>query len=274
MPSKTGGTTRENGSLAPAQGADRAPPRRRGRDLDGVEAAESITLAREFTVAHRGMIDCLRQVYEKDDKTALAEATEYPASLKAQALNGDPAEVSWHDLDRLAAADPQLALRRWREIKSSAMKDLLSGHRAARALEPFHEGRPWQRAEFIGLRTALAEEWQPRGGMEWHLIDKLAQASTEEEQWLQQAVSRRTLQWQESGRKGRETGRHEAPRMDFAASTEQAMAMADRWNRIFCRTLRALRDLRRYAVSVNIQGPGQVNIGMPPPVAPRRVPHD
>lgn len=51
------------------------------------------------------------------------------------------------------------------------------------------------------------------------------------------------------------------PRMTLAASTDQAMAMADRWDRVFCSTLLALRDLRRFWVTVNIQGPGQVNVG-------------
>ncbi len=37
--------------------------------------------------------------------------------------------------------------------------------------------------------------------------------------------------------------------------------MVDRFNRLFLRTLRALRDLRRYAPAVNIQNAGQVNIG-------------
>ncbi len=142
---------------------------------------------------------------------------------------------------------------------SNAMqRDPATGHRAARALEAFSESSPIERAEFIALRTALADEWHPRGGMEWLLIDKLAQASTEEMRWLQQAVTSRACQWNESGRASREGGRRVAPRMTLAASTNQAMAMADRWNRIFCR---ALRDLRRYAVTVNIQGPGQVNVG-------------
>ena len=141
------------------------------------------------------------------------------------------------------------------------MKDLATGHRAARALEAFSESSPIERAEFLALRFALAEEWQPRGGMEWLLIDKLAQASTEEIRWLQQAVTSRAVQWNESGRASREHGRRVAPRMTLAASTDQAMAMADRWNRIFCRTLRVLRDLRRFSVTVNIQGPGQVNVG-------------
>jgi hypothetical protein len=37
--------------------------------------------------------------------------------------------------------------------------------------------------------------------------------------------------------------------------------MADRWNRIFLRNLRALRNLRRYAPAVHIENHGQVNIG-------------
>ena len=37
--------------------------------------------------------------------------------------------------------------------------------------------------------------------------------------------------------------------------------MVDRFNRLFLRTLRALRDLRRYAPSVTVQHAAQVNIG-------------
>jgi hypothetical protein len=37
--------------------------------------------------------------------------------------------------------------------------------------------------------------------------------------------------------------------------------MVDRFNRIFLRTLRALRDLRRYTPAVIVQNAGQVNIG-------------
>jgi hypothetical protein len=42
----------------------------------------------------------------------------------------------------------------------------------------------------------------------------------------------------------------------------QFAAMVDRFNRIFLRTLRALRDLRRYApATVVVQNAGQVNVG-------------
>ena len=39
----------------------------------------------------------------------------------------------------------------------------------------------------------------------------------------------------------------ELPRVDHVQATEHATAMVDRWNRMFLRQLRALRDTPRYA---------------------------
>jgi hypothetical protein len=36
--------------------------------------------------------------------------------------------------------------------------------------------------------------------------------------------------------------------------------MVNRWNRMFLRNLRALRDMRRYMPPVVVNNPGQVNI--------------
>jgi hypothetical protein len=41
---------------------------------------------------------------------------------------------------------------------------------------------------------------------------------------------------------------------------EEAATMVDRWNRLFLRTLRQLRDLRRYTPSVVVGNVGQLNI--------------
>jgi hypothetical protein len=41
---------------------------------------------------------------------------------------------------------------------------------------------------------------------------------------------------------------------------EHAMQMMDRYNRLFLRTLRQLRDLRRYSKPITINNPKQVNI--------------
>lgn len=50
------------------------------------------------------------------------------------------------------------------------------------------------------------------------------------------------------------------PRLTSQEMIESAMMMADRFNRLFLRTLRQMRDLRRYSLTVTINNPGQVNI--------------
>jgi len=49
------------------------------------------------------------------------------------------------------------------------------------------------------------------------------------------------------------------PYVEEQEALEHAAQMADRWNRMYMRTLRQLRDLRRYA-PVTINNPSQVNI--------------
>ena len=45
-----------------------------------------------------------------------------------------------------------------------------------------------------------------------------------------------------------------------AEAIEEAATMVDRWNRLFLRTLRQLRDLRRYTPSVVVGNVSQLNI--------------
>jgi hypothetical protein len=49
------------------------------------------------------------------------------------------------------------------------------------------------------------------------------------------------------------------PYVSEQQAVEHAVQMADRFNRMFMRTLRQLRDLRRYS-PVTINNPNQVNI--------------
>ena len=51
------------------------------------------------------------------------------------------------------------------------------------------------------------------------------------------------------------------PRVGEAEYVERALKMADRFLRMFLRTLRALRDLCRYTAKIMIHNQGQVNIG-------------
>ncbi len=49
------------------------------------------------------------------------------------------------------------------------------------------------------------------------------------------------------------------PYVSEQEAIDEAMKMVDRWNRIYMRTLRQLRDLKRYS-PVNISNAEQVNI--------------
>lgn len=57
------------------------------------------------------------------------------------------------------------------------------------------------------------------------------------------------------------SGKRTERRIDGTESARDAREEAERWDRVFIRSVRALRDLRRYttAVIVNNQG-GQVNV--------------
>ena len=52
----------------------------------------------------------------------------------------------------------------------------------------------------------------------------------------------------------------EPPRVEAAEAMELAASMADRFHRTFLRTLRALRDLRRYSPTIRVHNEGQMNI--------------
>lgn len=96
--------------------------------------------------------------------------------------------------------------------------------------------------------------------MERMLIDTMAQAQTMGQYWLNQMILRATLE-RLTVQKFRELGYSVPPRFDDAKAVDQAADMIDRFNKVFLRTLRALRDLRRNASAVLVQNAGQVNVG-------------
>jgi hypothetical protein len=104
----------------------------------------------------------------------------------------------------------------------------------------------------------------------------MAQALAQWECWLQAVVAWAALGADDAGRASRDGLGRATPRLTTAEALERAGAMADRFNRIFLRTLGALRDLRRYGPTVVVQNAGQVNVGGkqinvagPPTAAPR-----
>jgi hypothetical protein len=173
----------------------------------------------------------------------------------------DPRKLEWNTVARVQEADPQKALGMFARAKIEASEELKCGHTAADACEGYG-GSPWDRAKFLAIRDVLMKDWQPRGGTETLLIDTLAQAHFEYQRWL--GILSRRLSYDGDGMTPlqRLHEQQQPPmRLTNAEAIERAQNQIDRWNRIFLRTLRTLRDLRRYSAPIQINHPAQVNIG-------------
>jgi hypothetical protein len=217
---------------------------------------EAGTLARELAAAYKGLVEQYKQGWGLTPVEAVAKAEELSPHYEADILKGPADQVSWHGLAHIARTDPEAAAGRWQEVQAEALAGLRSGHRAARAMEGYG-ANAWARAQFLALRRELTEGWQPRNGVEQQLVDMLAQAQTAHLYWLEALTFRCSV----SSARKREEGRWEPLTVSDTEALEQAAAMAERFNGIFLRTLKALRDLRRQVPGVVVQNAGQINVG-------------
>jgi hypothetical protein len=201
--------------------------------------------------------------YQEHFKLSCEEAfnriNDNPEADKQRILKALPDQISWIDMHQLGNIDAGLALELWDAIKQAALEELQSGHRAAQAIAASGQS-PWEKAQFLALRKDLADEWQPRNGMERQLIDTMAQAQTSFLYWLNVLTVRTCLESYKDKRLKETDNCWQGPRLNDAEALAQAGEMMDRFNRIFLRTLRALRDLRRYAGPVIVQKGGQLNV--------------
>lgn len=230
-----------------------------------VEALEVGTLAYEMAKSYRRFVDFYRKAYGASAAEADAKTQEllmpHQGKYDDDVRHGAPQDASWHDLEYLTQNDPVAAAARWVEIKQAERDELASGHRAAQVMEGGFHSDPWGRAQFLAVRASFIEEWRLAGGIELALIDTMAQAHTAYLSWLDNLATYTGLDIERRRWKHDKDGVWEMPRVSSYEAIEQAAAMADRFNRLFLRTLRQLRDLRRYAQAVTIQSAGQVNIG-------------
>jgi hypothetical protein len=223
------------------------------------EPAEHRTVARECAASFGRMLEGYCTYYKLTREEALARVGENTEEYAQQILQHPVDEIYWHEIEHVGKLNPQKALELWSEIKNQALNELRSGHRSAKVLHPVANS-PWKRAQYLALRYELAEEWQPRNGIERQLIDTMALAQSGYFEWLETLVSRTSLESVGRKKLGEEPP-WTPPRISDAEAVEQAAAMMDRFNKIFLRSLRALRDLRRYNRPVIVQNAGQVNVG-------------
>lgn len=217
---------------------------------------------REKERRRRGWREGVRRKYwTAAEAHELAERRELPQSWRLDEIREkELREVTWEDLHDLAEVDTEESLRKWADIKQAAAFEF--EYRAGTAASGGQGSLPMDRAVYFHLVDSLRQEWRPTGASEEVLIRSLAQAATMAETWLR-VCSMQVHSYCETTEKDLiEDGSWKGPRVRDVEAQDQAMTMYDRWNRIFLRTLRALRDLRRYQVVVNAPG-GQVNIAAP-----------
>jgi hypothetical protein len=222
--------------------------------------SEAASLAVEMDDAYRAVVEAYRTHLglAGDAAEQLVADVERRRGLQ-QLLSAPVRSLSWLNLGDLTRHDPALADEAWARMKEVAHQELASGHQAARVVE--RSEPPFTRAEFLALRESFRAEWQPRGGLEDVLIDTLAQAHVEGQMWLARLHTLSATERELTDHDLRIKGEWRAPRVEAAQWIEQAAGMVERFNRLFVRTLRALRDLRRYNLPVVVQNAEQVNVG-------------
>ncbi|MEP7338018.1 MAG: hypothetical protein ABI977_09770 [Acidobacteriota bacterium] len=202
--------------------------------------------------------------YEGDVEEAVGQLLSQPVDM-----------ASWYGLEKLHSKSPELAKTVWQWIKDEARREFESGHRAAKAFEPVHWIREaWRRAQYIAIRESFIEQWKPQGGIELAMIDMLVQSYYLYLYWNEVSVTRNETEmrsdppaWimdkayrEKAYPRERQQGYWNPPYAHEQEAVEHAAQMADRYLRAFQRTLRAMRDLRRYSTPVTINNPQQVNI--------------
>jgi hypothetical protein len=229
-----------------------------GRDETGVLATELARAYRRMATFYHEQLNLSGA--EADSRARGTDYTDEEAAADLTRIRErPPEEVSWFDLERLVERDPETMGTVWAEIKAAARKELASGHRTAQALA--WDGRPWQRARFLAIRSSFRDVSPPQTGIEAGLIDMAAEAFSA---WLELSEQYQMLAGTEAEleRSSLErNGRWKPPHQITTEHTERVEHMAERAHLRFLKTVKMLTELRRLAPSVYVGHAGQINVG-------------
>jgi hypothetical protein len=231
-----------------------------GTPAHSLAPTEVNVLARKMAAAYATMAEFYRKQMGLSPAEADARASEpADAAYRNRLLTESPDQTSWWRLSSLMEAEPETAMALWERVKECAREELENGHRAAESFD-WNSG-PWERAQFLALRVSFQSEWKPQGGIESALIDTMAQTLTAYMYWMERLHIQADSDSKVQDHDLKEKGYWLPPRIVAADAMEMSAAMADRFHRMFLRTLRSLRDLRRYSPDVFVQHAEQVNVG-------------
>jgi hypothetical protein len=228
------------------------------------ERAELAVVVSEMARAFKGAVDfykaeCGGGFSHEEALNGAAEMQEYRRN-SINLVDEMPAEgVGWATLSAIAEVDMPRVVKVWSRVREAAADELESGRRSALIIG---HAEPWEMAQFLAIRDAFMDEWQPRGGIEAAMIDMLAVAFSLQMYWATIAHVRATKEHDKQKKDVArfEVGGWKSPYQSEAEAVDQANRLADGYNRQFLRVLRQLRDLRRYAPPVIVNNGGQVNV--------------
>ena len=173
-------------------------------------------------------------------------------------LDEPASRLSWYTMQDIVERDPGETIQIWRAIIAIARESIASGSWAAKA--SCADSEPLARAEFKVLHDGFHHAWKPRDVIEASMVDMLAQSFYGFNRWLSAANTMGLREYEAAKRLKDEDDKWNTPRLDASDAIDKAFQMADRCHRLYMRTLRQMRDLRRYQMPVTINNPKQVNI--------------
>lgn len=227
------------------------------------ERAEGLQIVREMAQAFIGTIEYYKADYggSHSHDEAIKKAESMNEWRREQVENQEPSKISWADIAAIGEKSIDDSFVVWARIRDAADDELEGGGRAAQVSG--NSTTPFELAQFLAIRDAFADQWQPQGGIESAMIDMLTISFSPQMYWSQIA-HRRAIEIhknQEKDLRKWENKGWKSPYQHEAGAIEQAYKLADSYNRQFLRVLRQLRDLRRYAPVIIQNNGGQVNIG-------------
>jgi hypothetical protein len=225
------------------------------------EEAEARAVIDKLARSFKNTVDFYKSCYTPEDMKQVEAMIEGDRTEqgRARARNMPTREVSWYDISLLADGDIKEALEVWGRVRLLAIDEIESGLFSSEMVG----GRtPLERARFLAIRDSLRDSWQSKNGIESALLEMMAQTFSLYLYWTAIAHERATNRHDEQKKQvGRfESSGWKSPYQSEVDAIDQAHRLADGYNRQFLRTLRQLRDLRRYTPSVIVNNGGQVNV--------------
>lgn len=230
--------------------------------VTGPEAELNCLAARIAPVFGKHVEFYAKEYGEAKDKAPRQRAEDLEEYRRAEAPDMPPEQLTWAHFSAVARVDVKAAVEMWERVKQAARENVATGNFITDVVYP--TAKPFERARQFAVREEMADGWSPQNGIEHALIDTLALTyglwlhwTGLAHVWATSFCEREEHQRDHPYYGGR---KWKPPRVEEAEAVEQAHRFADSYNRQFLRTLRQLRDLRRYAPPTIINNGGQVNV--------------